>query len=101
MLIYSAKIKYGEATPCQKFTAIGRVKDDKIYQVKASESWEPWRRDVEYEAEIEESDIRPLIEELSFIKNKEKWGAAFRFGFLKVPEEDFEIVRRAMVRMRD
>ena len=101
VLTYSPKVKYGETAPCQKFTAIGRVKEDKVFQVKMTENFEPWRRNVEYEEEVEEVDIRPLIEELGFIKNKEKWGASFRFGFIKVPKEDWERVERVMLKKND
>ena len=40
--------------------------------------------------------IKPMLEELSFIRSKEHWGAAFRFGFLRVPEEDFARIAAAM-----
>ena len=33
---------------------------------------------------------------ISFIKNKTKWGAAFRFGHLKIPAEDFKTISDAM-----
>jgi hypothetical protein len=35
---------------------------------------------------------------LSFIRSKDHWGAAFRFGFLRVPEEDFARIAAAMGR---
>ena len=42
--------------------------------------------------------VRPLIEELTFIRSKTHWGAAFRFGVLRVPEADFALIARAMGR---
>ena len=39
-----------------------------------------------------------MLESLSFIRSKEHWGAAFRFGFLRVPEEDFARIAAAMGR---
>jgi len=43
-----------------------------------------------------EAPIKPPIDQLSFIKSKVHWGAAFRFGQLKVPERDFLIIARAL-----
>jgi hypothetical protein len=39
-----------------------------------------------------------LIEDLSFIRSKKHWGAAFRFGVLRVPEADFALIAAAMGR---
>jgi hypothetical protein len=36
------------------------------------------------------------VETLSFIKDKSHWGAAFRFGYLRVPAEDFARIAKAM-----
>ena len=45
--------------------------------------------------------IRPLIDALSFIRSKLHWGAAFRFGHLRVPADDFaRIVARDGPRFR-
>ena len=46
--------------------------------------------------ECQETPIRPLIDKLTFIKDKTHWGAAFRFGQLKIPAEDFARIARAM-----
>ena len=43
-----------------------------------------------------EAPIKPLIESLSFIKNKTHWGSAFRFGYVKVPAEDCRLIAAAM-----
>ena len=45
-----------------------------------------------------DAPIKPLIERLSFIRSKTHWGAAFRFGFLRVPEADFARIAAAMGR---
>jgi hypothetical protein len=41
--------------------------------------------------------IRPLIEQLAFIKDKSKWGVAFRFGHIEIPKEDFELIAHNML----
>jgi hypothetical protein len=56
----------------------------------------PYRRDIHF---LEASDvpIRPLLEQLSFIKDKSKWGYAFRFGHLEIPKPDFERIAIKML----
>ena len=93
--VYSPRTAYPDGEPLQAFTAIGRVTTGTVYQVEMSEGFEPYRLDVEFLA-CKETPIRPLIATLSFIKNKQSWGAAFKFGQLKVPPEDFAQVARAM-----
>ena len=55
------------------------------------------RRSVDY-LPAQAAPIRPMLDSLSFIRSKEHWGAAFRFGFLRVPEEDFARIAAAMGR---
>ncbi len=44
----------------------------------------------------QEAPIRPLIENLTFIKNKKSWGYIFRFGLIEIPEPDFLQIAAAM-----
>jgi predicted RNA-binding protein len=55
----------------------------------------PYRTDVHF-MKCQEAPIKPLIQGLSFIRNKTHWGAAFRFGQLKVPQADFLLIAKAM-----
>lgn len=45
-----------------------------------------------------ETPIRPLINDLSFIKNKQSWGFMFRFGMFEIPKTDFELIKNAMIK---
>ncbi len=96
IVFYSPKTKYEDGEPLQAFTAIGQVKDDELYQVEMSEGFVPWRRNVDFK-ECQETPIRPLIDELSFIQDKQRWGYKFRFGMFEIPEEDFELIKSAMI----
>jgi predicted RNA-binding protein len=96
VIYYSAKEKYGEPKPCQKFTAIGQVVDDEPVQVEQAPGFKPWRRKVRYR-KAKEVDVHPLIERLAFIKNKDRWGTAFRFGFLQIDESDFGLIVKQML----
>jgi hypothetical protein len=37
-----------------------------------------------------------LLERLSFIKNPERWGSAFRLGRLEISRDDFAVIAAAM-----
>jgi len=52
-----------------------------VYQFEMSPDFTPYRRDVRFIVG-QDVPIHPLLEQLSFIKNKNKWGSAFRFGLL-------------------
>ena len=97
LVMYSPRTAFPDGEVLQAFTAIGRIKSGEIYQVEMAPDFKPYRIDVEFFA-CEEAPIRPLIDELSFIRSKTHWGAAFRFGFLRVPEADFARIAAAMGR---
>lgn len=95
LLYYSPSEKFGEKRPYQCFTAIGIIQPRDAYQVKMTKDFIPFRRDVKYIA-ADDASIRPLIPQLSFIRDKTRWGSAFRFGILKIPRDDFIIIATAM-----
>jgi hypothetical protein len=55
----------------------------------------PWRRNVGF-LKCVQTPIAPLIDELSFIKDRRHWGYVFRLGLFEIPPEDFDYIRRAM-----
>jgi EVE domain-containing protein len=93
--IYSPRTTYPDGEPLQCFTAIGTVKSGRVYPVEMSDDFKPYRIDVQY-FPCREASIRPLIEQLSFITDKTRWGGAFRYGYVKVPAADFIVIARAM-----
>src|SRR5437764_10049992 len=95
LVFYSPKTKLRGGEPLQAFTAIGRVADDDLYQVEMAPGFRPWRRNVEF-VTCAETPIRPLIDQLTFIKDKQRWGYVFRFGLFTIPQGDFERIKRAM-----
>jgi hypothetical protein len=95
LVFYSPKTSLRGGTPLQAFTAIGRVADDELYQVAMSPNFRPWRRNVEFFPCVQ-APIAPLIGELSFIKDKRRWGYAFRFGLFEIPCTDFDLIKAAM-----
>lgn len=96
LIVYSSKITLEGNEKCQAFTAIGQVKDDNVYQISMSESFKPFRRNIDF-FECRESSIIPLINNLEFISNKKSWGFPFRFGFFEINEKDFNLITSKML----
>ena len=94
---YSPRTAHPDGAALQAFTAIGRIRDGRVYQADAGGGFRPFRLDVDY-LPATDAPVKPLIDGLSFIRSKTHWGAAFRFGFLRVPEEDFARIAAAMGR---
>ena len=96
VVFYSPKEKFGEDEKCRRFTAIGQVADDVVYQVHLQGGFSPFRRRVAF-APCREVSIEPLIPELSFFRNKRSWGLVFRFGLIQIAREDFTKIASAML----
>ena len=96
LLVYSSKITMEGNEKCQAFTAIGRIKDDEVYQFQMSETFKPFRRNIEFSKCLETSII-PLINDLEFIPNKKSWGYPFRFGFFEINKNDFNFITSRML----
>lgn len=96
IVYYSPKEEFEGAAPCQKFTAIGEVIGSDVYPFEMFPSFVPHRRDIRF-LEAKDAPIRPLLEYLSFIKDKSKWGYAFRFGHLEMSKADFELIATKML----
>jgi hypothetical protein len=96
LVYYSPRADFPYGEPVQAFTAIGRVATGAIFQADDADATF-FRREVHY-LPAAEAPIKPLLPDLSFIRSKDHWGAAFRFGFLRVPEQDFARIAKAMGR---
>jgi hypothetical protein len=95
IVFYSPKTSLDGGEKLQAFTAVGRVADDELYRVEMAPGFVPWRRNVVF-VPSSEAPIAPLLEELGFIKDKQRWGYVFRFGLFEIPCTDFELIGRAM-----
>jgi EVE domain len=96
-VFYSPRTDHQDGDRVQAFTAIGRIANGAIFQGDEADGVTPFRREASYLA-AHEAPIKPLIETLTFIRNKDYWGAAFRFGAVRVPAEDFARIAAAMGR---
>jgi hypothetical protein len=97
---YSPRAAYPDGAPLQAFTAIGCVTDEPIVEAAHIAPAPAFRRGAAY-FDATPVPIRPLLQQLSFIRNKAHWGAAFRFGVVRVPREDFAATAAAMGRDPD
>ena len=97
LLVYSPRERFPDGEPLQAFTAIGRIADGPIFEAPPAPPLPMFRRGAEWLAATP-APIRPLLDDLSFIRNKAHWGSAFRFGLLRVPREDFAAIAAAMGR---
>ena len=95
IVYYSPTERFGEVTPCRKFTAIGKISEGEPYTFPMSKDFIPWRRDVNF-YQARELAIEPLIDDLSFIKDKKKWGFPFRRGCFSIPLNDFSLIASGM-----
>lgn len=97
LAFYSPRATPEAREALQAFTAIGRVGTGAVYRAddRDAPAEGRFRRSVVYAA-AGEAPIRPMIQALTFIHSKQHWGAAFRFGVLRVPREDFARIARAM-----
>ncbi|GHT19166.1 UPF0310 protein YdcG [Bacteroidia bacterium] len=96
VIVYSSKSTVDSNDKLQKFTAIGQIISDEVYQFQMSENFIPYRKNVKY-FDCEEVSIIPLIEKIEFIQNKKSWGYPFRFGFFEINEHDFGVIASKMI----
>jgi len=95
IVYYSPTYHFGGKDPCQLFTAIGKIDAGTPYQVAMSRNFIPWRRDVSFYPS-NNAAIRPLLDHMSFIKDKKRWGFPFRRGCFEIPHGDFRLIAEAM-----
>ena len=77
------------------FTAIGRIRDQGPYLVESTAGVEMWRRGNQF---LPCSPVRvtSLLPSLRFGDNP-SWEARFRFAGFPIGEDDFTVIREAMV----
>ena len=95
LIMYSPRTAYPDGEPLQAFTAIGTVVTGDVYQVQLTPDFQPHRVDVQF-VPSRAAHIKPLVEHLSFITSKSRWGAAFRFGLVKISARDFALIAERM-----
>jgi hypothetical protein len=93
-IYYSPKISIDSSEPCKCFTAIGKIKSGKVYQVEMTPSFHPFRIDIEYYP-CKEVPIAYLFDHLE-LTQKKNWGMQLRRGLLEISEADFLVIAKIM-----
>lgn len=94
VVYYSPSVEMGQKDGFQSFTAIGHVRAGEPYQGVMSDSFKPFRRDVDW-LPAQEQPIRPVVDRLDFTRDK-NWGYALRFGLIELSQADFDILLQTM-----
>lgn len=95
LIYYSPRTSHPSGSELQAFTAIGQITSEAPYQVSLSDDFQPFRHDVRY-LSCREVPIQKVLEHLSFLPDKQRWGSQFRFGHLSIPRADFQHIAHAM-----
>lgn len=94
--IYYAPKSDFDGDPVQAFVALGTVRGTApVERVFAGMDSTAWLRDAIYD-EAHQVPVRPLLEELSFVRSPRHWGMAFRRSLFEVSEVDFLKISNAM-----
>lgn len=96
IIYYSGLQTIGKPEKYQQFTALGKVLDDEIYQYQVSQDFCPSRRNINF-LNCNDISILPMINNLQFIQDKQRWGYHFRFGILEINKHDFDLISSQML----
>jgi hypothetical protein len=95
LIFYSPRLSIAKTSQmCQKFTALGIV-DSELYKVILSETFQPWRRKVNFQ-QVKETSIHDLRSELECTRGKRNWGYLFRRGLFEISEDDGKVIMERM-----
>lgn len=95
IVMYSPREGMRAGAAVQAFTALGVITDDEPYQVRLGPDVEPWRRQVRWEP-CAAADVRPMLDDLTFVIDKKQWGYPFRRGLFRIDATDFARIALTM-----
>jgi len=95
LIYYSPRTSSPSGAPLQAFTAVGQMTSEAPYQVTLPDGFQPFLHTVGY-LPCRPVPIQEVLEELTFLPDKQHWGARFRFGRLAVSRTDFQRLARTM-----
>lgn len=96
LIYYSPRTSLHGGKVLQAFTAIGRVADNQVYTYRMSDSFVPYRRNVQYYP-CQQVKIADLLDQLILTRGQARWGYQFRYGHLQIQREDFLKIAVAML----
>lgn len=93
MIYYSPKSNINSKEKYQKFVATGTITSESEYQVKISEGFYPFRKDMQFEKIQREVDLIELKYNSEWIKCR----GNLRFGYFQITEELFSSIYNKMM----
>lgn len=93
-IYYSPKLALDSSDICKCFTAIGKIKNGKVYQIEMTPDFHPFRIDVEY-VPSREIALATVFDQLQLTKSR-SWGMQLRRGLIEISEADFQTIAAAM-----
>ena len=87
IIYYAPRERMRAGDIVQAFVAFGKILPGEPYRADASEGFRPFRRSVEYRS-VTDAPIRPLLQKLSFARDRACWGQALRLGTFKIEPDD-------------
>jgi len=79
----------------QSFVSLGVVQAGSPYAHDMGGGFVPYRRDVRY-VSTSPAAILPLLDELEFVEDRQRWGYKFRFGLFEIKQADMQRIAQAM-----
>ncbi|PJE35141.1 EVE domain-containing protein [Pseudooceanicola lipolyticus] len=96
LFVYYAPREDFDGPAVQAFVALGQVAEgDPAPMAMPGTDFTPFARPARYEA-VAELPVRPLLDELSFVRSPRHWGMAFRRALFEVSAEDFARIATPM-----
>ena len=108
-IYYSSKFRINDERRCLQFTAIGIVTDTTAYHLEPSpenttgdsalhfaHAPQALARNIQY-FDVPPVDVKHLVPVIPFITNKSSWSMVFRFGFLEIDQDSFEVIAKGML----
>jgi EVE domain len=95
IIYYAPRERMRAGDVVQAFVALGKILPVEPYRADASNGLRPFRRSVEYSAGAD-APIRPLLQKLSFTRDRVSWGQALRRGTFRIEPDDLKIIANAM-----
>ena len=96
LIYYSPSTEMGGGERLQSFTALGQVRDERVYLHDMGAGFVPFRRDVRYER------VRPVplvaLADRLHLTARPNWGMALRRGHLPLDDHDFQLIAAALRR---
>lgn len=92
---YAPTVTMGGTDRLQAFVSIGVVLPGDAYAFDMGDGFVPFRKDVAY-LPAQEAPIAPLLDELEFVDDRQRWGSKLRFGLFAISDHDMRLIAQAM-----